>query len=111
MECPYCGAELICTDHYRTGIPESYYGTAANGIYYPSTYSKQGDIYKCPHNEGFEDVESVKEYLGLKNSDELEEYMIQENIKDWEEIICESACSNGSFYTDNNDELHDGYPC
>ena len=62
MECPYCGAELICTDHYGTGLPENYYGTAANGIYYPSTYKKQGDIYKCPHSEGFEDIEEAIQY-------------------------------------------------
>lgn len=111
MECPYCGAELICTDHYGTGRQESYYGTASNGLYYPSTYQKQGDIYKCPHSEGFEDIELVKEYLGLKTDDELEEYMTLENIKDWEDIACESVYCNGNFHTDNQDNFYEGYPC
>jgi hypothetical protein len=111
MECPYCGAELICTDHYGTGRQEHYYGTAANGLYYPSTYQKQGDIYKCPNSEGYEDVEILKEGLGLNNDDELEKYMVSENIKDWEDICCESGCFNGNFYTDSNEELYEGYPC
>ena len=73
MECPCCGEELNCIDHYGTGRPEHYYGTAANGIYYPSTYEKLGDIFKCDNEE------------------------------------CE--CYEEHFYTDTNDELHEGYPC
>lgn len=111
MECPYCGRELICTDHYGTGTPESFYGTAANGIHYPSTYHKLGDIYKCGNANGFEAVEDVEEYLGLNNDDELEEYMVLNDISDWEDIVCESECFIGNFYTDNNENLHEGYPC
>ena len=40
MECPYCGAELICEDYYGTGRQEYSYGTAGNGIYYSSTFKK-----------------------------------------------------------------------
>lgn len=83
MECPYCGAELICDDYYGTGTQEHFYGTAANGIYYPSTFKKLGDIYKCPNTDGFED------------SDEC----------------CESAVFNGYFYTDERENLYEGYPC
>lgn len=83
MECPYCGAELIYDDYYGTGRQEYFYGTAGNGIYYPSTFKKLGDIYKCPNRDGFED------------SDEC----------------CESAEFNGFFYTDEREDLHEGYPC
>ena len=102
MECPYCGAELICTDHYGTGRQEYYYGTAGNGIYYPSTYQKQGDIYKCPNSEGFEDLEEAQRYKD--NNEELKDVPV-------EEICCDSNCFNGNFYTDLNEELHEGYPC
>ena len=111
MECPYCGQELTCTDHYGTGRPESFYGTAANGIHYPSTYLKSGDIYKCNNTNGFDSVEEVKEYLGLNNDDELEEYMVLNDISNWEDIVCKSGCFNGNFYTDSNENLHEGYPC
>ena len=102
MECPYCGAELICTDHYGTGRQEYYYGTASNGLYYPSTYQKQGDIYKCPNSDGFEDLDEALSYV-YEHSD-LEVDLL-------EELCCESGCFNGNFYTDSNDELHEGYPC
>lgn len=111
MECPYCGQELICTDYYGTGRQENFYGTAANGLYYPSTYQKLGDIYKCNNVDGFNSVEEVKEYLGLNTDDEVEEYMKINDIRDWEEIVCESNCFNGYFYTDSSDNLHEGYPC
>ena len=63
MECPYCGAELIYDDYYGMGRQESYYGTSGNGIHYPSTFIKLGDIYKCPNSEGFEDSEECCESL------------------------------------------------
>lgn len=28
----------------------------------------------------------------------------------WEEIVCESEVFNGNFYTDSNENLHEGYP-
>lgn len=102
MECPYCGAELICIDHYGTGRQEYYYGTAGNGLYYPSTYQKQGDIYKCPNSDGFEDLDEAKSYL--REHSDLE-------VTSLEEVCCDSSCFNGHFYTDNNDELYEGYPC
>lgn len=84
MECPYCGAELMYNDYYGTGLQEYYYGTAGNGIYYPSTFKKIGDIYKCPNSDGFEE-------------DDTE--------------CCKSNIFNGYFYTDLNGNLHEGYPC
>jgi hypothetical protein len=73
MECPYCEQELHYHDTYGTGRHEYYYGTAANGIHYPSTWKKLGDIYKCENEE------------------------------------CEAFEQH--FYTDERDNLHEGYPC
>lgn len=67
MECLYCGQELYCVDHY---------GTAANDIYYPSTYKKLGDIYSYGNTSGFESKEEVMEYIGTKSDDDLEKYII-----------------------------------
>jgi hypothetical protein len=110
MECPYCGAELILDDHYGTGRQAYHYGTAANGICYPSTYKKLGDIYKCPRVNGFESYNDVLEYLDL-NENEFEHYLYDHGYESWEDICCESNAFNGHFYTDENDNLHEGYPC
>lgn len=111
MECPYCGKELTLTDHYGTGRQESFYGTAANGIRYPSTYRKLGDIYKCDNASGFDTVEEVMEYLGLNSEDDLEKYMKVDGISNWEDLVCESDCFSGNFYTDECGNLNEGYPC
>ena len=102
MECPYCGTELDCIDYYGTGRQEYFYGTAANGLHYPSTYQKLGDIYKCKNSECFENLDEAKEYKS--NNEDLKD------IPD-DEICCESGSFNGCFYTDNNDNLFEGYPC
>lgn len=111
MECPYCGRELDCVDHYGTGRTEYYYGTAANGIYYPSTYQKLGDIYSCGNSPGFESKEDVMEYINAKSERDLERYIKDNGFETWEEIVCESEVFNGNFYTDSSDNLHEGYPC
>ena len=49
--CPYCDSDLTYRDEYFTGRPESFYGTASNGIHYPSTKKHLGDIYKCVNDE------------------------------------------------------------
>jgi hypothetical protein len=78
MECPYCGAELNCIDYYgKTKYADHYY------IYPQSWIEKEGDIFKCPNSDGFEDCEEC----------------------------CDSNMFNGHFYTDRNDNLHEGYPC
>lgn len=109
MECPYCGRELDCVDHYGTGRSEYYYGTAANGIYYPSTYQKLGDIYSCCNASGFESKEGVMEYIGAKSEDDLEKYIKDNGSECWEEIVCESEVFNGKFYPDSNENLHEGF--
>ncbi len=111
MECPYCGRELTLTDHYGTGRQESFYGTAANGIHYPSTYQKIGDIYKCNNSFGFNNKEEVMEYIEVKSENELRGYIQKNNLEDWMDIVCESECFNGNFYTDNSGNLYEGYPC
>ncbi len=75
MECPECEEELVNHDYYYCGRPESFYGTAGNGIHYPATpnYRKLGDIFKCGNEE------------------------------------CE--CFDEHFYTDEQGNLHHGYPC
>ena len=110
MECPYCGAELRCEDHYGTGRQEYFYGTAGNGIYYPSTYKKLGNIYRCPNVDGFSTYEEVIEYID-GNEDSLEEYCNQHGALSWDEVVCDSNDFNGLFYTDSSGNLHEGYPC
>ena len=62
MYCPYCETELLCIDYY--------------GFYLGrGMWNKQGDIYKCIHEN------------------------------------CESEVFNYHFYTDEQGELHEGYPC
>jgi len=101
MECPYCGSELRCEDSYGRGRQASFYGTAANGLYYPSTYEKLGYIYKCFNSCGF------------NTEEEATKYAKENNIKyeDWQDVVCDSDCFNGNFYTDDREELHEGYPC
>jgi len=102
MECPYCGAELIQIDVYGTGRHEYYYGTAANGIHYPSTWKQLGEIYKCPNREGFDDLDEAKSYQ------ETEEDPTDLELED---VVCCSNAFNGYFYTDEQCNLMEGYPC
>lgn len=101
MECPYCGAELVWEDSYNSGFPESWSGTAGNGLHYPSTYKKLGDIFRCPNFEGFEDLEEAREYQKEYGQDDSA----------LEDIICNSSIFNGFFYTDLYGSLYEGYPC
>lgn len=91
MECPYCGAELVWND---------YYGKMQYAEH--SWIEKTGDIYKCPNNEGFEDLDEAQ-----KHKDKHPELS---NIN-LEDICCNSSMYNGYFYTDSNDNLLEGYPC
>lgn len=111
LECPYCGRELDYTDYYGTGRPENFYGTAANGIHYPSTYHKLGDIYQCGNASGFETKESAMVYIKATTEEELQKYIIDNGLENWAYVVCNSETFNGNFYTDNNDNLHEGYPC
>lgn len=91
MECTYCEAELNQEDTWWLGIP-------GKGEY-------QGEILRCPNHEGFESEEEAREYDDGTSEDGY--------IEDWEEIVCDSATHHvsGSFYTDKQGGLHEGYPC
>lgn len=94
MECPYCNAELEHHDTYFLGRNHTDAG-------------KLGDIFKCPNNEGFQNEQEAREYEAETLSDD------EKPAEDWQEIVCHSACHHvsGSFYTDRQENLHDGYPC
>ena len=102
MECPYCGAELEWEDSYGN----------AEYIIYSNIKGKFGDIYKCPNHQGFKTPEDVLEFID-GNDDDLEEYCRYHGIFGWDEVICDSSMHNvsGSFYTDKQGNLHEGYPC
>lgn len=102
MECPYCGKELEWEDSYGN----------KDYIIYGDEKGKSGDIYRCPNHEGFDSLEDVLEYID-GNENDLEEYCKDHGILGWDEVTCESCCNSvsGSFYTDKQDNLYDGYPC
>ncbi|WP_312286688.1 hypothetical protein [Terrisporobacter sp.] len=103
MECMYCGAELDWYDSYGN----------KDYIIYGNMNGKRGDIYKCPNHEGFNSVEEVMEYLNMNYICELNDYLTKNELDGWEDVVCESGMHSvsGSFYTDINDDLHEGYPC
>jgi len=92
MECPICGGELEYHDTYFRGRDQS---------------DVLGEIYKCNNNEGFPSEELARQYEAeVLNENETPE-------ADWQEIVCGSAVHHvsGSFYTDKQGNLHEGYPC
>ncbi|CAH9014760.1 conserved hypothetical protein [Vibrio phage 501E54-1] len=95
-ECIYCGAEL---EHHDTwGI----------GAYWQRENKPEGEVYRCPNHEGFEDCESaVNWYIGY-----YDEHPDQQ-LEDWTQISCESITHHvsGMFYTDRSGDLKEGYPC
>jgi viroplasmin and RNaseH domain-containing protein len=95
MECPYCGAELNYNDWYY------------RGNYSAGAYEKLGDIYKCPNYQGFDDIEEAKSYVENNNLKIGE----GKDFESLEEVCCTSSEWNGNFYTDQQDNLHEGYPC
>jgi len=105
MECPCCGAELVCHDYYFRGNYSAYEKGHRN-----SGFKKLGDIYKCTNSEGFETLEEVLEFLGI-NENEFEEYCNQNGGISWDMVTCDSECHNGNYYIDEQGDLHEGYPC
>lgn len=103
MECIYCGSELEQYDSYGN----------RDYVCHGDQNGKRGDIYKCPNNEGFEHINSAMEHIDAKDIFDLEEYLKSNCLETWEDIVCDSSCHNvsGSFYTDNQENLHEGYPC
>ena len=95
MECTYCGAELTHEDTY------GYLASHQSG-------EILGQIYRCPNHDGFEDEESANEYLS-----EIGETIKTLGLESWDELTCDSSTHHvsGSFYTDKQDNLHQGYPC
>ncbi len=91
MDCPFCGAELEYEDTWFNGLPRD--------------GDKQGEIYRCPNHEGFQSEEEARAYNEENDSEFKDDW--------WEEIVCYSATHHvsGSFYTDKNGNLHNGYPC
>ena len=93
MECTYCGAYLEWEDSYGT----------LDYLRYGVVEGKRGDIYRCPNHEGFEDEDEAFDYAENNGVD----------YDDLGEVCCESMNHNvsGSFYTDINGNLYEGYPC
>lgn len=103
-ECPYCGADLVYEDTY------------GQGVYWKQDNKPTGDIYRCPNHEGFPDEESAYEYWdsSIKGvHSDWEGFEDGWNESRWEEVSCESNTHNvsGSFYTDEQGDLQEGYPC
>jgi hypothetical protein len=104
MECPYCGAELKYHDFYYSGNYAAYEkGYAGSG------FKVKGHIYKCPNSEGFEDYAEAEKYAKEKDID-IEAFKITGQFTGGE-IVCDSDTHNGTFYTDEQGNLHEGYPC
>lgn len=95
MECPHCNAELL---------DEGVYGFLASH----QSGEVLGRIYRCPNHEVFEDEESANEFLRV-----TERTIKDLGVSEWSEISCDSCVNSvsGSFYTDKQGNLHEGYPC
>lgn len=95
MECPYCDSGLI---------DEGEYGFIARH----QSGEVLGRIYRCPNHEGFIDEQEAVDYLFRSDTT-----MSELGITDPNDICCDSCAHHvsGSFYTDKNGNLHNGYPC
>lgn len=96
-ECVYCGSELVYEDTWGV-VP-----------YWKQDNKSEGDIFRCPNHEGFEDKDEAINYL--KQQGQYDEFFLSNFT--WEDVVCESNCHyvSGMFYTDRNEDLHEGYPC
>ena len=63
-----------------------------------------GYIFKCPNQEGFETEKEALDYL-------IDTDQTDVDFDNWESLQCDSNNHNGFFYTDKQDNLHEGYPC
>jgi len=95
MECTYCGAELTHEDTY------GYLASHQSG-------EVLGQIYRCPNHIGFDSESEAMEYLK-----ETGETLNDIGCDTWEDVVCQSSVHHvsGSFYTDKQDNLYEGYPC
>lgn len=106
MNCPYCQAELVYHDSYGKSVPGEHY-------WIPSHFQKIGEIFKCPNFEGFESKEEAISSLRLQAclTEEQIKKIEDDDSDTWEYIICGSNAFHGFFYTDQYDNLYEGYPC
>lgn len=95
MICPFCKSNLI---------NQGPYGFLASH----QSGEVLGHTYKCPASEGFEDEASALAYL-----ESTGQTMEDVGATMWEDVTCDSSVHSvcGSFYTDKQDNLHEGYPC
>ncbi|CAM0064338.1 hypothetical protein VPHK406_0232 [Vibrio phage K406] len=96
-ECPYCNAELVYEDTWGVGA------------HWIRDNNPEGEIYRCPNHEGFEEEEEAVTYL--KQEDQYDAFFTSHFS--WDEVMCESNIHNvsGMFYTDRSGDLKEGYPC
>lgn len=95
MECPICGSEL-----YYNG-PWGYLASHQSG-------EVLGHTYTCENADGFDSEIAVNDYL--ERTDQTLEDL---GVEEWFEVTCDSSMHHvsGSFYTDKQNNLHNGYPC
>lgn len=95
MQCPICGSEL------RYNGPWGYLASHQSG-------EVLGHTYTCQNADGFESEEEVNYFLEQSNQT-LEDL----GVTEWEEATCDSSMHHvsGSFYTDQQNTLREGYPC
>lgn len=95
MECPLCNAELENRGAW------GYLALHQSG-------EVLGHTFRCPNAEGFENEEFANDYL-TKESETLESL----GLSSWEELTCPSSMHHvsGSFYTDKQGNINEGYPC
>lgn len=75
-------------------------------IIYGDQSGKVGDIFECPHFDGFEETSEAKSYLNDKG-----ESLESLGITSYEEVICENGQGGRHYYTDLSGNLNEGYPC
>ena len=77
-ECIYCGAEL------------QYEDTWGVGAYWQQDNNPEGEIYRCPNHDGFEEEQEVVDYL--KQENQYDAFFTKHFS--WDEVMCESNIHN-----------------
>lgn len=104
MECPICSAELEDCGSW------GYLAQHQSG-------EVLGHTFKCPNAEGFETKEEAYSFLQyyfdeILSRADADKWLKQHNDR-LGDITCPSSAHSvsGSFYTDKQENLHEGYPC
>lgn len=92
MTCPYCNHKLTYNSYLYKGNHSAYEKGYEN-----SGFKVVGHSWKCENVDGFESLEETIQYM--------EENNLNMSLED---VVCESANFNGHFWSDNNDNLHEG---